>query len=109
MELLGLESRCLATRYSLNGSGGFLSKKALHTTGTDFARMHARAVYTHSINEFRQRFLGVRLLVIDDLQILKTRSSAQQMLCNIIDHYQANDCMLVVCLPTLPTRSYGLR
>ncbi len=81
----------------------FPEQKALHTTGTDFARMHARAVYTHSINEFRQRFLGVRLLVIDDLQILKTRSSAQQMLCNIIDHYQANDCMLVVCLPTLPT------
>ena len=78
-------------------------QKAMHTTGADFARMHARAVYAHTLNEFRQRFLGVGLLVIDDLQILKTRSSAQQMMCNIIDHYHANDRMLVVCLPELPT------
>ncbi len=78
-------------------------QKTLHTTGTDFARMHARAVYTHSINDFRQRFLGAGLLVIDDLQMLKTRSAAQQMLCNIIDHYHANDQMMVICLPELPT------
>lgn len=78
-------------------------QKALHTTGADFARMHARAVYTHTLNEFRQRFLGVGLLVIDDLQILKTRSAAQQMLCNIVDHFQSNDRMLVACLPVLPT------
>ena len=78
-------------------------QKALHTTGADFARMHARAVYTHSMNEFRQRFLRVGLLVIDDLEILKTRSAAQQMLCNLIDHFQSNDRMLVVCLPELPT------
>ena len=78
-------------------------QRALHTTGADFARMHARAVYTHSINEFRQKFLGTGLLIIDDLQVLKTRSAAQQMLCNIIDHFQANDRMLVVCLPELPT------
>ena len=78
-------------------------QRALHTTGADFARMHARAVYTHSINEFRQKFLGAGLLIIDDLQVLKTRSAAQQMLCNIIDHFQANDHMLVVCLPELPT------
>lgn len=78
-------------------------QKTLHTTGSDFARMHARAVYTNSINEFRQKFLGVSLLIIDDLQILKTRAAAQQMLCNIIDHYQDNDHMLVACLPELPT------
>ena len=33
---------------------------------------------------------------------LKARSSAQQMLCNIIDHYQANDCVGRLS-PTLPT------
>jgi len=83
-------------------------QKTLHTTGADFARMHARAVYTHSINDFHKKFLGVSLLVIDDLQVLKTRTSAQQMLCNLIDFYQANDRMMVVCLPELPTRLSGI-
>lgn len=83
-------------------------QRTLHTTGADFARMHARAVYTRSINDFHKKFLGVSLLVIDDLQVLKTRASAQQMVCNIIDFYQANDRMIVVCLPELPTRLSGI-
>ena len=83
-------------------------QKALHTTGADFARMHARAVYTNSINEFRQRFLGVRLLIIDDLQELRSRAAAQQMLCNLIDHYQVSDHVMAACLPDLPSRLTGL-
>ena len=83
-------------------------QRTLHTTGADFARMHARAVYTHSVNDFHKKFRGVSLLVIDDLQVLKTRASAQQMVCNIIDFYQANDRMIVVCLPELPTRLSGI-
>ena len=76
-------------------------QRTLHTTGADFARMHARVVYT-SINDFHKGFLGVSLLVIDDLQVLKTRASAQQMVCNIIDFYQANDRMIVVVFPNCP-------
>ena len=30
------------------------------------------------------------------------------MVCNIIDFYQANDRMIVVCLPELPTRLSGI-
>ena len=82
--------------------------KSLHTNGIDFAREHARAVHTHSLPSFRKKYFLFDLLVIDDVQVLKTRTSAQQTLSLIIDAFCEEGRMLVVCTNELPLESSGL-
>ena len=82
--------------------------KSLHTNGIDFAREHARAVHTHSLPSFRKKYFSFDLLVIDDVQVLKTRTSAQQTLSLIIDAFCEQGCMLIVCTNELPLESSGL-
>ena len=82
--------------------------KSRHTNGIDFAREHARAVHTHSLPGFRKKYFSFDLLVIDDAQVLKTRTSAQQTLSLIIDTFREQGRMLVVCTNELPLESSGL-
>ncbi len=82
--------------------------KSLHINGIDFAREHARAVHTHSLPNFRKKYFLFDLLVIDDIQVLKTRTSAQQTLSLIIDAFCEQGRMLVVCTNELPLESSGL-
>jgi chromosomal replication initiator protein len=84
------------------------SLKSLHTNGIDFAREHARAVHTHSLPGFRKKYFSFDLLVIDDVQVLKTRTSAQQTLSLIIDTFCEQGRMLIVCTDELPLESSGL-
>jgi chromosomal replication initiator protein len=84
------------------------SLKSLHTNGIDFAREHARAVHTHSLPSFRKKYFSFDLLVIDDIQVLKTRTSAQQTLSLIIDTFCEQGRMLIVCTDELPLESSGL-
>ena len=84
------------------------SLKSLHTNGIDFAREHARAVHTHSLPSFRKKYFSFDLLVIDDVQVLKTRTSAQQTLSLIIDTFCEQGRMLIVCTDELPLESSGL-
>jgi len=84
------------------------SLKSLHTNGIDFAREHARAVHTHSLPSFRKKYFSFDLLVIDDVQVLKTRTSAQQTLSLIIDAFCEQGRMLIVCANELPLESSGL-
>jgi chromosomal replication initiator protein len=85
-----------------------LGLKSLHTNGIDFAREHARAVHTHSLPSFRKKYFSFDLLVVDDAQVLKKRTSAQQTLSLIIDTYREQGRMLVVCTNELPLESSGL-
>jgi chromosomal replication initiator protein len=48
------------------------------------------------------------LLVMDDVQVLKTRTSAQQTLSLIIDTFREQGRMLIVCSNELPLESSGL-
>jgi chromosomal replication initiator protein len=84
------------------------SLKSLHTNGIDFAREHARAVHTHSLPSFRKKYFSFDLLVIDDAQVLKTRTSVQQTLSLIIDTFREQGHMLIVCTNELPLASSGL-
>jgi chromosomal replication initiator protein len=85
-----------------------LGLKSLHTNGIDFAREHARAVHTHSLPGFREKYFSFDLLVIDDAQVLKKRTSAQQTLSLIIDTFRELGRMLVICTNELPLESSGL-
>ena len=82
--------------------------KSLHTNGIDFAREHARAVHTHSLPSFRKKYFSFDLLVVDDAQVLKTRTSVQQTLSLIIDTFREQGHMLIVCTNELPLASSGL-
>ena len=82
--------------------------KSLHTNGIDFAREHARAVHTHSLPSFRRKYFSFDLLVIDDVEVLKTRASAQQTLSLIIDTFREQGRMLIACTNELPLESSGL-
>ena len=84
------------------------SLKSLHTNGIDFAREHARAVHTHSLPSFRKKYFSFDLLIIDDVQVLKTRTSAQQTLSLIIDAFCEQGRMLIVCTDELPLEPSGL-
>ncbi|MBT4725769.1 MAG: ATP-binding protein [Planctomycetaceae bacterium] len=97
-------SHALLVQWRLKHSG----LKSLHTNGIDFAREHARAVHTHSLPSFRKKYFSFDLLVIDDTQVLKTRTSAQQTLSLIIDTFREQCHMLVVCTNELPLESSGL-
>jgi chromosomal replication initiator protein len=85
-----------------------LNLKSLYTNGIDFAREHARAVHTHSLPSFRKKYFSFDLLIIDDIQVLKTRASAQQTLSLIIDTFCEQGRMLLVCTNELPLESSGL-
>lgn len=61
------------------------TEPALATTGADFARGFGRAVETASVDEFREKFRSVSLLVIDDLQEMGGKATAQQELAQAID------------------------
>lgn len=84
------------------------SLKSLHTNGIDFAREHARAVHTHSLPSFHKKYFSFDLLIIDDVQVLKTRTSAQQTLSLIIDAFCEQGRMLIVCTDELPLEPSGL-
>ena len=85
-----------------------LGLKSLYTNGIDFAREHARAVHTHSLPSFRKKYFSFDFLVIDDIQVLKTRASVQQTLSLIIDTFCEQGRMLLVCTNELPLESSGL-
>jgi len=77
------------------------------TTGVDLAREHARAVYSRSLDEFRDKHHLLDLLVVDDIQLLSTRSSSQEALCLIIDSFKKYGGQLVFCCDRLPMEVDG--
>lgn len=55
------------------------------TTGADFARGFARAIETKSVAEFREKHVSAKLLIIDDLHDMGTKTAAQHEIANTID------------------------
>lgn len=59
--------------------------KILLLTAADFARAYANAVDTDALAEFRQRFIQSQLVVLDDVQHLAGKNSAQAELRTLLD------------------------
>ena len=69
----------------------FPSAKIIMTTGSDFARAFASAVESGSLAEFRNKQCSVSLLIIDDLQELATKATAQTELLQILDALERHE------------------
>jgi chromosomal replication initiator protein len=72
------------------------------TTGIDFARHYARAVELDSVVEVRERWQSARLVVIDGLDDLATRLSAQQELLHLVDDCLERECQLLCACRAAP-------
>lgn len=60
-------------------------RKAIVTTGADFARSYAAAVQADALAQWRTRIRSCRLLVIDDLEEMAGKTAAQEELQFTID------------------------
>jgi chromosomal replication initiator protein len=77
-------------------------RRAMATTGVDFARSYAGAVETDSVAELREKYLAADLVLIDDLQELAGKRSAQQELAQLLDELIGRHKLLVATANLLP-------
>ena len=97
-------------------SGGlFRAWKVLHprrsaalVTATDFAREYRDALETKTDDQFLAPYARTRLLVVENLDELSGRSSAQQLLAVLIDQLLSRGAWIVVTSRTAPSRLSGL-
>ena len=61
---------------------------ALLLTAADFTRNYAAAIKLDDVPRFQQRYQRVELLLIDDLDMLRSKPGAQQQLAIIVEHRQ---------------------
>ena len=98
-------------------SGGlFRTWKTLHprrpaalVTATDFAREYRDAVETKTEDQFHVPYTRTRLLVIENLDELSGRSSAQRVLAMLFDRLLSNGAWIVVTSRSAPARLSGLQ
>lgn len=81
------------------------SKPRLHTetlTSTAFAELLRKSRSGRSLHGFADRFSGVHLLAIEDLQFLATKNDAQQRLAFLIDEITSRGNKVVLTATALP-------
>lgn len=87
-------------------------QRVVCTTAVDFARELADAIETQGVDEFRTKYRGAALLVIEDLGMLATRKSgkinAQEELIHTLDALVAEDRWVVVTASVSPTALPGI-
>jgi chromosomal replication initiator protein len=88
-------------------------RSVLYVLASDFARELTDALETNALQEFRTRFRGPALLVVEDIHLLCDRPGAQQELLNTLDaQAEAGNRVIVTtnCAPALlPDFLPGLR
>ena len=82
--------------------------RTLVVTGTEFARDYRNATQTDSLGDFRQKYRSCSLLVIDDLDGLGGRSSAQIELIHTLDSLTERRRWLIATLKQSPADAHGL-
>ena len=84
-------------------------RPAVLVTATDFARAYRDAVETKTEGQFLVPYSRARLLVIENLDELNGRASAQRVLSVLIDQLHASEAWIVVTSRTTPSRLGGLQ
>lgn len=72
--------------------------------GVDFAREFTDAIESQATDEFRQRYRGVSLLIIEDLTRLADKESVQWELLHTVDAVLASGGRVVVTASTRPSQ-----
>jgi len=84
-------------------------QRTFYASGADFVHEFTDAVDTHAVDDFRQRYGQVALLVLDDLSPLAHKGAVQQELIFLIDTLLAeNDAQLIVTASAPPAMIAGL-
>lgn len=84
------------------------AKRVSLMTGADFARAHADASDTDAVEDFLQRFAGVELFILDDLEDLAGKGAAQRTLMTLLDHFENSGAFVVVTCDRSPLESNQL-
>ncbi len=81
-------------------------RRAVGTTGVDFARELAHAIEAQAMDEFRHRYRKARLLVLEDLGDLAKRPAAQEELIHTLDALLAASHRVIITARA-PIREMG--
>lgn len=79
------------------------------TTGQSFAFDFVEAVQADDVEHFRRRHRLCKLLVLDDLEPLSTKSACQDELVNTLDVMLESDRPVIITLKRLPSSIRGIR
>lgn len=80
----------------------------LFIRAADLVRRHRDAIQTDRLSEFRKRFMAADLLIVDDLHVLKNRTSVQQELAKLIDALQSRKKPFIATLDSMPSTCESL-
>lgn len=81
---------------------------AVITSGADFAREYSRAMVTDSLPDFRERFRSPAMLMIDDLDRVQDKISAQNELTHTLDDLTRKRCQVLITMKDAPLETSGL-
>ncbi len=81
---------------------------AVITSGADFAREYSRANVTDSLADFRKRFRSPAMLMIDDLDRMQDKVSAQDELTHTLDELTQNRSQVLITMKAAPLATAGL-
>ncbi|MEZ6090583.1 MAG: helix-turn-helix domain-containing protein [Pirellulaceae bacterium] len=74
----------------------------------DFARRFTEAIDAGTVDSFRQTFCNARVVVIEDLHLMKGKNAAQIELCSRLTERIDNDLPTILTCRRLPTEVDGL-
>lgn len=104
----GVGKSCLAVTLAVQWSR-LTSARPLHfTTGEGFCRDYAAAIEIDDVEHFRNRHRRCKLLVIDDLEFVFSKSAAQEELISTLDALAAENRPVIICLSRLPAPESGV-
>jgi chromosomal replication initiator protein len=83
-------------------------RPAIITSGADFARDYADAVVTDSLPDFRHRFRSAAMLLIDGLDRIEEKTSAQNELISTLDELERGVCQVLVTMKDAPLETAGI-
>ena len=83
-------------------------RPALLVTATDFAREYREAVETKTEDQFQVPYARAQLLVLEDVDEMNGRLSAQQALAVLLDRLFSRQAWIVVTSRSAPARLSGL-
>ena len=104
----GVGKSCLAVTLAVQWSR-LNSARPLHfTTGEGFCRDYEAAIEIDDIEHFRNRHRRCKLLVIDDLEFVFSKTAAQEELISTLDALEAEQRPVILSLPRLPAPDSGV-
>ena len=104
----GVGKSCLAVTLAVQWSR-LTSARPLHfTTGEGFCRDYEAAIEIDDVEHFRNRHRRCKLLVIDDLEFIFSKSAAQEELISTFDALAAENRPVIICLSRLPAPESGV-